>query len=101
MADPQAWKSLRITIRFGLIALPVGVFFPLGLALLMNHKDLKGENFFRTMFYMPYIIPFVASVFLWGGMLNPESGWINRALEAMGVAKESLPTAGFHESAFR
>jgi multiple sugar transport system permease protein len=36
-------------------------------------------------------VPFVASVFLWGGMLNPESGWINRFLEWVGVAKESLP----------
>lgn len=95
--DPQVWSlgatkgSLWITIIFGMIALPVGIFFPLGLALLMNHKRLIGQNFFRTMFYMPYIIPFVASIYLWGGMLNAESGWINRALMAMGMAKENLP----------
>jgi ABC-type sugar transport system permease subunit len=55
------------------------------LALLMNNPALKGQNFFRSMFYMPYIIPFVAAIFLWGGMLNPETGWINRALESIGV----------------
>jgi multiple sugar transport system permease protein len=48
--------------------------------------------FFRSMFYMPYIVPFVAAVFLWGGMLNPESGWINRALIGLGVPRESVPT---------
>ncbi|MFN8413852.1 MAG: sugar ABC transporter permease [Anaerolineales bacterium] len=80
-----------ITIKFGLIALPVGIFLPLGIALLMNNKHLKGQMFFRSLFYMPYIVPFVAAVFLWGGMLNSESGWINRVLFWMGVAKENLP----------
>ncbi|MEZ0397276.1 MAG: sugar ABC transporter permease [Anaerolineales bacterium] len=83
--------ALWVTIRFGLIALPVGIFLPLLLALLMNNKHLKGQSFFRSMFYMPYIIPFVASVFLWGGVLNPETGWINRILLAMGVPYEKLP----------
>jgi ABC-type sugar transport system permease subunit len=97
--DNQVWNvkpnsspgALWITFRFGIIALPVGILLPLGIALLMNNKHLKGQNFFRSMFYMPYIIPFVASIFLWGGMLNPESGWINRALEALGVPKGSTP----------
>ncbi len=96
--DPQVWStgatkgSMWITVKFGLLALPVGIFLPLLLALLMNNKNLKGQNFFRSMFYMPYIVPFVASVFLWGGMLNPETGWINRALMELGMPKESLPT---------
>jgi multiple sugar transport system permease protein len=95
--DPQIWStgatpgSLWVTIRFGLLALPVGIFLPLLLALLMNNKSLRGQNFFRTMFYMPYIIPFVASVFLWGGILNPETGWINRSLIALGMPKDSVP----------
>jgi multiple sugar transport system permease protein len=84
--DSKTWTSMWITIRFGLLALPIGIFLPLGLALLMNNSNLKGQNFFRSMFYMPYIVPFVAAVFLWGGMLNSEVGWINRSLEAMGVA---------------
>ncbi len=83
--DPQTWTSLWITVKFGLMALPIGIFLPLGLALLMNNPYLKGQNFFRSMYYMPFIIPFVAAVFLWGGMLNPETGWINRFLEWIGV----------------
>ena len=76
--DPQAgiapsfWfssktpSSLMVTIKFALYALPVGIFAPLLLALLMNSRHLKGQFIFRTLFYMPYIVPFVASVFLWG-----------------------------------
>jgi ABC-type sugar transport system permease subunit len=95
--DPQVWStsttpgSLWITIKFGLLALPIGIFVPLGLAVLMNHPRLKAQNTFRTLFYMPYIVPFVAAVLIWGGMLNPESGWINRALIFLGVPKQSVP----------
>jgi ABC-type sugar transport system permease subunit len=96
--DPQIWTgesgtrgSLWITVRFGLIALPVGLLLPLALALLVNSPHLRGTMLFRSLFYMPYIIPFVAAVFLWGGMLNPETGWINRALMSLGVPRESVP----------
>jgi len=88
--DPQTWKSMWITIRFGLIALPIGIFLPLGLALMMNNTNLKGVTVYRALFYMPYIVPFVAAVFLWGGMLNPETGWINKTLLAMGVENPPL-----------
>lgn len=98
LKDPQIWAvrsgspgALWITIRFGLIALPVGIFLPLMLAVLVNSPYLKGTMVFRSLFYMPYIVPFVAAVFLWGGMLNPESGWINRALVGLGVARGNLP----------
>jgi multiple sugar transport system permease protein len=89
--DPQIWRSLGVTFKYGLFALPVAIFFPLLLALLLNARTLKASTIFRSLFYLPYIIPFVAAVFLWRGMLNPENGWINQALTAMGVAKQYLP----------
>ena len=84
--DAQTWKSLWITVRYGLIALPVAIFMPFLLALLMNHKHLFAQSLFRTGFYFPYIIPFVAGIFIWSLMLNPETGWINLTLKAIGVA---------------
>ena len=95
--DPLVWStgatpgSFWVTLRFGLLALPVGIIVPLILALLMNSPHLKGQALFRTLFYMPYIVPFVAAIYLWGGMLNPESGWINRTLMYFGMAKENVP----------
>lgn len=97
--DSQVWNarpnsspgSLWITLRFGLVALPVGILVPLVIALLMNSPHLAGKHVFRSLFYMPYIIPFVASVFLWGGVLNPETGWVNQILLAIGVPKASVP----------
>lgn len=83
--DPQVWGSLGVTVKYGLIALPVAILFPLGLAVLLNTKSLYGKNLFRTLFYFPYIIPFVAGIFVWAALLNPESGWINEFLRAIGV----------------
>lgn len=98
LTDPQIWSlqsgtkgSLWITLIFGVIQLPVGILFPLGIAVLMNNPNVRGQNAMRGLFYMPYIIPFVAAVFLWGGMLNPETGWINRSLIWLGMPKESVP----------
>lgn len=84
--DAQVWKSLIIVLRYGALALPVGLIVPLVLALMMNSKYLMGKSFFRTGFYFPYIIPFVAAIFIWGAMLNPDTGWINQFLRWAGVA---------------
>jgi ABC-type sugar transport system permease subunit len=96
--DPQVWDprwtslgSFWITIVFIAIALPVYILVPLGIALLMNNRHLKAKNIFRSLFYMPYIIPFVAAIFLWGGVLNPETGWVNQGLMAMGIPKANVP----------
>src|SRR5690606_36433382 len=64
----------------------VAILFPLGLAILLNTKQLFGKNIFRTLFYFPYIVPFVAAIFVWAALLNPETGWINESLRAIGVA---------------
>ncbi len=91
-ADPNSTPgAFWITIRFALIALPIGILLPLFIAALMNNKHLKGQNFFRSLFYMPYIIPMVASVFLWNGVLNPETGWVNRILMGIGIPKANVP----------
>ncbi len=96
--DPQIWNmsggtpgAWLITLKFGLIALPIGILVPLGLALLVNNKNLKGQTAARTLFYLPSIVPLIASIVIWGGMLNSESGWINRFLIFMGMPKELTP----------
>jgi multiple sugar transport system permease protein len=97
-SDPQLWSlssgnpgAWLITLKFGLLSLPIGILVPLALALLVNSKNLKGQTLARTLFYLPSIVPLVAGVFIWGGMLNSESGWINRALMGMGVPKDMTP----------
>lgn len=83
--DPQVWSSLWITVRFAVFAIPLAIFLPMGLAVLVNSKYLWGKNIFRTLFYMPMMIPIVAVTVIFGGVLNSQSGWINRALATVGI----------------
>lgn len=78
--DPQVYASLMISLRFALISVPLSIILPLSMALLVNSKHLVGKQIFRTLFYMPTMIPVVAGVLVWGGILNGDSGWLNRFL---------------------
>lgn len=80
-SDPQVWNAINVTLRFALISVPLSLIIPMGLALLVNHPKLIGKRFFRTFFYLPYMIPIVVGVMVWSGILNSESGWLNAILE--------------------
>ena len=84
--DADAWGALGVTFRFALLALPINVLLPLAVALLLNSRQLKGSGVFRVLFFMPYVVPFVAGVLIWETMLNPADGWINEFLRIVGVA---------------
>jgi ABC-type sugar transport system permease subunit len=86
LKDPIAVPSMGVTLRFALIGIPLGLVVPLGLALLVNSRRLIGPNIFRTLFYLPTVIPVVAGTIIFGGVLNAQSGWLNLALKALGVA---------------
>jgi ABC-type sugar transport system permease subunit len=84
-ADRQVWQSLGITLRFAILMLPVAVLAPLAVALLLNSPSLRASSFFRILFFMPYVVPFVASVLIWQQMLNPSGGWVAVALGWFGI----------------
>lgn len=83
--DPRAWEALSVTLRFAAIALPIGLLVPFALAMLLNSKSLRGSRYFQALFFMPYVIPFVAALFAWGSMLNAEAGWLNGLLGWIGI----------------
>ena len=57
----------------------------LAIALLLNHPKVVGRGALRTLVYMPMMIPLVASTLVWIGFLNTETGWLNKAIEAIGL----------------
>ena len=65
------------------IGIPLGMAASLGIALLLNMK-LRGIAVWRTLFYLPSIVPAVAASILWIWILNPNAGLLNRFLEAFG-----------------
>ena len=80
--DELFWKSLLNTGYYGIVAVPMGIVVALGLAILLNTR-LKGLALYRTFFYVPSIVPMVASSVLWLWLFNPQSGAINAVLRPM------------------
>ena len=82
--DRQVWASLSVTLRFALLWLPVSIVVPFVIALGLNSKAIRGASIMRSLFFMPYVVPFVAGVLVWEQLLG-DDGWINRALGFLGV----------------
>ena len=77
--DPVFWKSLYNTLYFTVFSVPLCLAAGLGIAMLLNQK-IPGQSVFRTLFFLPSIVPIVASSVLWLWVLNPESGLVNSLL---------------------
>ena len=84
--DPTLKVALGVTFKFAAMALPLSIGLPVLLAALLNSKYLLNKRLFRTLFYMPYVVPVVSAIFIWGGVLNSDSGWLNRLLRSMGIS---------------
>lgn len=69
------WPSLRMTLLYGVLSLPLGLALSLGVAMVLA-RDVRGVGFWRTMFYIPAIIPAVATIILWMWLLST-NGLIN------------------------
>lgn len=81
--DPLFWKSLKVTILYAVIAVPLGIAGSLGLAMLLNTK-VKGIPLFRTLFYLPSLVPAVATAVLWQWLFNTDNGLLNQILGFFG-----------------
>ncbi|MBX2999609.1 MAG: sugar ABC transporter permease [Caldilineaceae bacterium] len=84
--DSLFWQSLKVTSIYTLVSVPLGLVFGFCLALLMNTK-VRGIAIFRTVYYLPRIVPAVASAVLWAWILNTEFGLLNVLLNYFGLPK--------------
>lgn len=82
--DELFWKSMWNTL-FMVVGIPLGMGLSLGLALLLNVK-VRGIAVWRTLFYLPSIVPAVASSILWIWIFNPQSGLLNSMLAMLGLS---------------
>lgn len=76
IGDPDTWYSLGRTLLFLAITVPASVGGGMGLALLLNRR-MRAVGLFRTIFYVPAVVPVVASVVMWRIMFDRDSGFIN------------------------
>jgi multiple sugar transport system permease protein len=84
--DPNVKTAVSVSLRFAAMALPIGILQPIVMAALLNDERLWPRRLFTTLFYLPSIVPLVSAVYIWQGVMNTQTGWINRFLEAIGIA---------------
>ena len=78
------WQSMKVTFVYALIQVPLTLVLSFSLDLLLN-QQLKGMRVFRTLFYLPVLIPAVCSGMLWSRITDPNYGVVNGLLEGMGL----------------
>ena len=87
MVDDQLfWKSLRVTVVYTIFHVPLTLLLAFAVAMLLNTK-IRGMAIFRTMYYLPTIVPAVANAVLWVWIFNSEFGLLNMVLRLMGLKK--------------
>lgn len=74
--DALFWISLRNTILFCLLLVPLSVIPALGLAMVLNSK-LPGVNFFRAVYFLPSVAAVVGTALIWRWLYDPTIGFIN------------------------
>ena len=85
MVDDYAfWKSIRVTLLYMVLSVPVYMVAGLSLSLLLNQR-FRGMNVFRTLFFIPSVLSGVAVGILWASLLNPDVGAVNWLLRQVGV----------------
>jgi len=86
-------NSIYVTLYFALFAVISSVIYSLFIAMLLNRK-MPARGFFRSIFYIPYILPAAAVMISWSFILNPSNGVVNFVLSRLG-----LQTSLFFDSA--
>jgi raffinose/stachyose/melibiose transport system permease protein len=84
-SDPQVWPALQNNIVWIVIGTVAPMVIGLALALLMWHVRKAGIGY-RLAFFFPYILPGVAIGVVWGWIYDPVRGWLNQALNAIGLS---------------
>jgi multiple sugar transport system permease protein len=82
--DRNFWQSIRVTLYYTALSVPLYLVAGLALSLLLNLR-LKGMYAFRTILYLPSVLSGVAVAVLWISLLNPDFGAVNWALRGIGV----------------
>ncbi len=78
--DKLFWTTIYNTFYYAFFALPVSLIVSIGIAVLLN-QPIKFRAFFRTIYFLPSLVPLVALAILWQWIFNGQYGVLNYFLE--------------------
>jgi multiple sugar transport system permease protein len=83
-SDSDAMYALGRTLYFTVINVPLGTALALGLAMLLN-RSIRGGGVYRTIFYLPSLVPIISTILMWKIMFSGNGGILNTILNAFGI----------------
>ncbi len=89
LGDEKFWRYAVLNTLFMFLEIPVAIGVAIALAMLLNQR-LRGITLYRTLFFLPSIVPAVATAMLWRWIFNSEYGLLNAGLNSIG-----LPSIGW------
>lgn len=84
LADRRFWKALYNTFYMVVVGVPLTLVGSFICAVLLNLK-LRGQSVYRVIYFVPSIVPVVASSILWVWLFNTNNGLLNAALGLLGI----------------
>jgi multiple sugar transport system permease protein len=82
--DKWFWVALSVTGRYALMALPASMFVSLGVAILLN-QPIRSQAVYRTIIFLPSLVPIAASAMIWFWLFNTKLGLINYGLSYLHI----------------
>ena len=82
--DERFWKSIYNTLYMTVIGVPLGLALALVCALALNTPS-RLQPFYRSVVYLPTVVPIVAATYLWRWLLNSQYGYVNLFLGKLGL----------------
>ena len=84
VADQFFWPSLLTTLEYSFVSVLVSVIVGLAVAAML-HRDLRGRALYRTIVYLPTVVPAVSAALAWAFLYDKNYGLLNAALEKLGI----------------
>ncbi len=82
--DPAFWQSVKVTLIFTVVQVPLAVGGALAMALMLNEK-VRGLGFWRSVYFLPSILPQAAFAVVFGFIFQADGGLLNELLSLGGI----------------
>jgi multiple sugar transport system permease protein len=93
--DPNFWPSVRLTMAYAALSVPIGLAGSVFAAILLN-QGVRGIGLWRTLYYLPAILPAFVTALLWRLMFLPtRGGLVNAATEPIWSLFSDKPPGWF------
>ncbi|MEQ8848195.1 sugar ABC transporter permease [Botrimarina sp.] len=80
-------RALWNTAYYAAVSVPLSVALGVALAALLA-QGVRGVGVYRTLWYLPSVVPVVATAILWIALLDPQAGLANAALSTLGAPEQ-------------